>query len=165
MSFSPFPDYKFKSILDISTDFLNEKEIKLLLLDLDNTVSPYKTQSPEKAITEWVEGMKKADIRLFIVSNNRGSRPKIFAEALGINYIGNAKKPFTAGIMRAIEISGFEKKHTALAGDQVYTDVLAANGAGIRSILVEPIKFTNFLLAVRYALERPFRRVKKRSDI
>ncbi len=165
MSFSPFPDYKFKSILDISPDFLKENGIELLLLDLDNTVSPYKTQAPDSTVTAWAEKMKKAGIRLFIVSNNRGDRPKVFAEALDINYIGRAGKPFTAGVIQAMDYSGAEKKNTALAGDQVYTDVLAANGAGIKSILVEPIKFTNPLLAIRYALELPFRRAKKRSCV
>ena len=50
---------------------------------------------------------------------------------------------------------------TALAGDQIFTDTLGANLAGVSSILVEPIKFTNVFLRLRYYGEMPFRKMYK----
>ena len=44
----------------------------------------------------------------------------------------------------------------ALAGDQIYTDVLGANCAGIRSILIKSIDNHTFWLKVRHVLEKPF---------
>ena len=161
MSFSPVPDHKFKRLEDISPKFLKERGISLLLMDLDNTVSPYKINTPTPEILDWAGKMKKAGITLFIVSNNRGDRPEIFSRALDVQFINRAGKPGCSGVMRAISAAGIEKRETALVGDQVYTDILAANRAGITGILVEPIKFTNPFLAIRYFFELPFRHEKK----
>ena len=50
----------------------------------------------------------------------------------------------------------------ALAGDQIYTDTLAANRAGVRSILVEPIHLHNVWLRLRHVAELPFIHLAKR---
>ena len=161
MAFSLLPTLKYNKLTDVSPSDLAGRGIKLLILDLDNTVSPYKINEPTAEVTAWRESMEGAGITLFIVSNNHGERPRIFSEKLKIPYIKRAKKPFTRGIYAAMEAVGAAKSETALAGDQIYTDMLAANFAGITGILVEPIKFSNPLLAVRYFFELPFRHIKK----
>ena len=44
----------------------------------------------------------------------------------------------------------------ALVGDQIYTDTLGANCAGIRSILVKAIHNHTFWLKLRHVAEKPF---------
>jgi HAD superfamily phosphatase (TIGR01668 family) len=162
----PIPDFSFKKLTDVKPGFLHDLGIKLLLLDLDNTVAPYGDDTPSAEIIFWVEEMKVADIALFIISNNRSDRPQKFSKALGISYINRAWKPSTKGIDKAIFDSGFNREETAFAGDQVYTDILAAKRAGIMSILVKPIKLrNNFLLAIRYALEFPFRLLARNKAV
>ena len=41
-------------------------------------------------------------------------------------------------------------------GDQIYTDTLGANLAGVRPILVKAIHNHNFWLKLRHAAEMPF---------
>ena len=43
-----------------------------------------------------------------------------------------------------------------MAGDQIYTDTLGANGAGVKSILVKAIANHNFWLKARHVAELPF---------
>ena len=157
MSFLPIPDVRFRALWDISPVFLREKGIKLLLLDLDNTMAPYTTPVPSEALLRWREAMREAGIRLYIVSNNKGDRPMIFAGALDIPFIKLARKPSRKGLIRAMEAEGMDKAATALVGDQIYTDVFAAKRLGIRALLVEPIRLTNPLHALRYIAEIPFR--------
>jgi HAD superfamily phosphatase (TIGR01668 family) len=158
MSFSLIPNYSFRSISDVSPDFLKLRGITLLLVDLDNTIAPYGTLEPTAEIAAWATAVKEAGIELFIVSNNHGSeRVKSFADTFGIGYIMSANKPFSAGVKRAMAQLGKTEKETALAGDQIFTDVIAANSAGITSIIVVPIKIINPLLNLRYWLEAPFR--------
>ena len=53
---------------------------------------------------------------------------------------------------------GVTKEQTAIVGDQVFTDVLGGNRAGISAILVEPIRLAgNPGRYLRYAVEVPFR--------
>lgn len=158
MSFSLIPDYSFPDICKVTPEFLQTASIRLLLLDLDNTMAPYGTLVPSREIAEWAEAVKKSGVTPFILTNNRKTeRVEALSRALGMGYIMNARKPFVTGINQALEKLGFSKEETALAGDQIFTDVLAANCAGITSIVVRPIKSLNPLFNLRYWLEAPFR--------
>lgn len=162
MSFSLIPNYSFHSLCSVTPEFLKERGINLLLLDLDNTMAPYGTVLPSEDIAVWAETMKKNDIELFIITNNTGSkRVESLAAAFGIGYIMSAKKPFVSGIKRALKQLGRTTSETALAGDQIYTDIIAANSAGILSIIVQPLKLRNPMLNLRYWLEAPFRAMCK----
>lgn len=158
MSFSLIPDYSFQSICHVTPEFLRTRGIRLLLLDLDNTIAPYGTVVPSEQIAAWAENIKNSGVTLFIITNNRGSeRVEKLAEAFGVRYIMKAGKPLITGIIRALEQLGKKPEETALAGDQVFTDILAANSAGLTSIIVEPIKIRNPMLNLRYWVEAPFR--------
>ena len=158
MSFSLIPAYSFRVITDISPDFLLRAGIRHLMLDLDNTIAAYDEDSPSDDILCWVNNMKTNGISLMIVSNSSHViRVAVFAEAFDIGSIIRAAKPSPASILHYIDDTGFSARESALVGDQIFTDTLAANRAGVYSIIVKPRKFTNPLLALRYIIELPFR--------
>ena len=164
MSFSPVPDYSFQKLDDLTPEFLRCIGVSLLLCDLDNTIVPYKsTGMPTRDITEWAEGMRAAGVDLFVVSNTHSDRAKTFATALDIPYVQKARKPMLKGMKIAMKETGKAPEEAALVGDQIYTDVIAANRMGVCSILVKPIKLGNVLLAVRYLMEIPFRAIGRRK--
>lgn len=160
----PVPSFCENSIYDITPRMLKEEGIGFLIMDLDNTLSPYDLNAPTDELTAWVDALRSAGIDMFILSNNRGNRPEIFSAALGVDYAGRAGKPFTRVLRSVIAQRGHALSETALIGDQVYTDVLCAAGGGIRSILVKPINMKNPLLALRYCLEAPFRAIYKKRN-
>ena len=47
-------------------------------------------------------------------------------------------KPAPFAVRRALSLVGVEAREAVLIGDQVFTDVMAGNLAGVRTILVEP---------------------------
>jgi HAD superfamily phosphatase (TIGR01668 family) len=158
MSFSPFPRYKFYTLLRLTPEFLRGIGVSLLMLDLDNTIAPYRTAEPSAATIEWARAMENAGITLFIVSNSRKSnRVAAFAAALGIEYVYHARKPSPRTVLEVAARLNVPPCEAALAGDQIFTDTLAANRAGAVSILVKPIKFENPLHALRYIAEQPIR--------
>ena len=157
MSFSLIADFSADRLVDLDPEFFKSKGISFVLLDLDNTLSPYGTLEPEPEVIRWREDMAEGGIELFFVSNSKKQRPVIFSEKLDIPYIMRARKPSPRGIYEALKRTGHKKEETVLIGDQIYTDTLAANLAGVRMILVRPIKFSNIFLALRYGLELPFR--------
>ena len=161
MSFSLHPEYVISKLSLLTPDMLKKIGAELLILDLDNTVSPYDEASPNPQVLLWTEKMKRGGIKLYIVSNSKKIRPDIFAQAMDVPMIKYARKPSPKMIRRAIKESGVAPENTALVGDQIFTDVLGANLAGVKSILVEPIKFTNPFLALRYYVETPFRKKYK----
>jgi len=156
--FSPVPRYAFRGLTDVPPDLLGRLGVRFLMLDLDNTVAAYNERSPSDGVARWVAQAKGCGISLLIVSNSlRKERVETFGQALGVDIVTDARKPSPKGILRAMGSAGFPASESALIGDQAFTDALAANRAGVLSIVVRPRRFTNPFLAVRYALEVPFR--------
>ena len=79
-----------------------------------------------------------------------------YCEKYGIDCITHAKKPFPKGIRQCLERYGVPNRECALAGDQIYTDTLGANSAGVTSILVKAIDNHNIWLKLRHVAELPF---------
>lgn len=157
MSFWPVPDIMKNNIYEINPRMLKNRGIELVLLDVDNTIAPYEDDNASPGLKAWADGMRQAGLELFILSNNRGERPAIFAEALGIGYVKKAGKPFTKIAGEVLLEKKIPPERAALIGDQIYTDTLCAKSLGALSVLVEPISFSNVFLRLRYWLEWPFR--------
>jgi len=156
------PRYSFRGLTDISPNFLEKLGVKFLMLDLDNTIAAYGQDTPTDRVTQWARDMKSSGIELFIISNSlKKERVESFAENLAVGYIGSAGKPSPRGVLRAMELAGHNAHESALAGDQIFTDTLAANLAGVLPIIVRPVSCKNPLLALRYLLEQPFRLMGK----
>lgn len=164
MSFIPFPNGFYESVLDIRPEDLRRRGITLLLADLDNTLVPYKTPLPTRELKQWREELAAGGVELFLLSNSRRpGRPKGFADALGIDFIGHAGKPKQGGYRSAMERTGRTVEQTAIVGDQIFTDVLGGTLAGITTILVRPIRLAgNPGRYLRYWVETPFRMVARR---
>lgn len=156
MRFPLFPTYKVETVTAISPKALEEKGIRLLMLDFDNTIVPYTTNEPTEEMAHWLQDMIASDIALCVVSNSKRDRVRIFCKNYGLSCITHAKKPFSKGIKECLSQYGFSPAQCALAGDQIYTDVLGANGTGVNSILVKAIHNHNFWLKARHVLELPW---------
>ncbi|MBR6337439.1 MAG: YqeG family HAD IIIA-type phosphatase [Ruminococcus sp.] len=151
------PTYVFDKVGDITPGFLKSKNIKALILDLDNTLTTHNNPEVPKKSLDWVNTMKSAGISLIIVSNNHPPRVKPFADKLGIDFECEGKKPLTFGYTRAIKRLGIPKNNVASVGDQIFTDVLGCNLKGIRSLFVFPIEpETSRPFRFKRWCERPF---------
>ena len=156
MPISLLPDVIANAVTDIKPEWLKSRNIRLLMLDFDNTIVPYTTNTPTEAVENWLKEMLVSDIQLCVVSNSKRSRVKIFCEHYGMECITHAKKPFPKGIRECLAKYGVPASEAALVGDQIYTDTLGANGCGVTSVLVEAIHNHNFWLKARHVLELPF---------
>jgi HAD superfamily phosphatase (TIGR01668 family) len=125
---------------------------------LDNTLAPYGGKPPSNELKAWKDSLARAGIRVFIISNTKRPRVDLFAKQFGVDFIKHAKKPFRASVERAMAKFGASPGTTALVGDQLFTDILAANNCKLTSILVRPISLNNPLYFLRYCAELPFRR-------
>ncbi len=166
MPILPVPDRVYPSVLDIDPHALAKGGVKLLLADLDNTLTRYGQSDPDQAVVAWRSALREAGVELFLLSNSRRpDRVRYYAQALDIPVLGHAGKPSPAGYHSAMEQMGRTPNETAMVGDQIFTDILGAKRAGVTALLVEPIALRgNPGRYLRYALEIPFRAAgKKRS--
>ena len=156
MPFSLLPRVLARSLTELTPRLLEERGIRLLMLDFDNTIVPYTTDVPTGEMISWLRDMRKSSIQLCVVSNSRKDRVRRFCEKYGLDCITHARKPFQKGIRECLAKYGIPPFQAALAGDQIYTDTLGANCAGVMPILVRAIDNHNFWLKARHVLELPF---------
>ena len=156
MPISFLPKVIAPAVTDIAPDWLKKQNIRLLMLDFDNTIVPYTTDIPTEEMTAWLDSVKKSGILVCVVSNSKHGRVKVFCEKYGIDCITHAKKPFSKGIVRCLRQFDVPAENAALCGDQIFTDTLGANGCGVCSILIQAIDNHNFWLKARHVLEMPF---------
>ena len=159
MSVSLVPDVIFDCYQQITPEFLAERGVTLLLSDLDFTLAAKSTRHPDGAVKAWIKSLHDAGITFMIVSNNRsGRRVTDFCAELGVPYQGHARKPSPAGLRAAMVRAGAGKAHTAMLGDKLLTDVLAARRAEVLSLMVEPVGGAVTLWQkVLHALQAPFK--------
>lgn len=159
--FSLLPKRIYNSVCDLTVAELHNQNIGVLLMDFDNTIVPYTCDVPTGDVIAWLEELTASDIKLCVVSNTKRGRAVAFCEQYGIDCITHARKPFGKGIGRAIKRYDVQSGTIALVGDQIFTDVLGANCAGITSILVTPIHLHNIWLKLRHFLEIPLIAIAK----
>lgn len=156
MKLSFLPAVLCDRLTELTEPWLKNRGIRLLMLDFDNTVVPYTTNTPTEQMEQWLRQMAASDIQLCVVSNSRKDRVKIFCAKYDIPCITHAKKPFSKGIRECLERFDAKPSECALVGDQIFTDTLGANGAGVTPILVKAIHNHNIWLKLRHIAELPF---------
>ena len=164
MSLSLIPRRLFQSYDELTPQTLSDMGVTLLLSDLDFTLAPKKTRRPDEKLKAWIADLQSHGIRFMIVSNNRsGRRVREFCAELGVDYQGHSGKPSTRGIRAAMSRANADAAHTAMLGDKLLTDALAANRAGILSLMVEPCGgAVTPWQKVLHAMQEPFKAVCRR---
>jgi len=147
-----YPKGYFNKVSEISLKYLNENNIKGLILDVDNTLIDYYRNISEETIN-WAKYLKENGIKMCILSNsNKYEKVKEVAEKLGLDYTYFGTKPLKRGFKKAKKMIGLENNEIAAVGDQIFTDVIGANRMKMHSILVEPIKEKDIFIT---KLKRP----------
>lgn len=123
---------------------LKNHGIRILYCDLDNTLVPHFTRKPTENVIKFLKRLKDQNISVWIVSNNVKKRVKEFCQELMENkiisgFIANAKKPLVMKIKKNMKVNKFYPEDIVFLGDQLITDVFAANLLGCKSILVRPL--------------------------
>ena len=156
-----------QSVYEVPVEFYLNNGVKLLLIDLDNTLDSYKLFEPTDRAKEKVTEIKKSGIVPIIVSNNRERRVKKYADAAGVECIYSAHKPFSRRIRNFLKEKGVSATEVMLVGDQLMTDVLAARGAHIRVLLTEKIvKEDQWTTHINRLFDRPIRKhLKKKGKL
>lgn len=150
------PTFALKSVLEITPQALAVHDINALILDLDNTLTTHDNPVPAEGVLDWIADMRSHGIKLLIVSNNSAERVAPFAEILGLHFVPNGAKPLPAGYIKAVKELGYSRKNICAVGDQIFTDILGANLAGIRSVFVYPIEpEKSRFFRIKRAIEKP----------
>lgn len=140
-----YPKIYVDSLLDIPLDKLREQNITAFIIDLDNTITEWNSNEIRSEVEEWFQRINAEGLKSCILSNNGEERIRKVADRLGIPFIHRAAKPRRASFRRAVKLMGVRADQTAVVGDQVFTDILGGNRAGLFTILVKPLARREFI--------------------
>ena len=150
------PDTVFPRITAVTPEFLKERGITALVLDIDNTLTTHDSPELPADVAQWLEARKAEGFQFAVASNNHEPRVAPFAQKIGVKWVADAAKPLPGGLVCAQQQFGVPKEQMALIGDQLFTDVLAARLFGIKALLVEPMAPDHKkLIRFKRVLEKP----------
>jgi HAD superfamily phosphatase (TIGR01668 family) len=133
-------DYK-KNVFDIDFVKLKNSGIENIFIDLDNTLIPYDIHTADERTLLFFNNLHQLGFNVFIISNNKKDRVKLFSDMVNSRYVYSAQKPFKSGFKRALKKIGYpDPKTVCLIGDQFMTDVLGGKRMGFHVIVVDAIK-------------------------
>jgi uncharacterized protein len=162
-----YPDEYRKTVFDVDFAKLKEKNIKNIFIDLDNTLIPYDISKADKKTLELFDRLHNLGFQVFIISNNKKERVKLFANMVKSRYVYSAQKPFKSGFRRALKKVGYpDPKSVCLIGDQFMTDVLGGKRMGFYVIVVDAIKRDSEKWYTKYnrRLEKKILKRLRRND-
>lgn len=161
------PDDCQGSVLDITPEYLKNKGLEGIILDIDNTLIGHNVPVPDGRVMALLERYRAEGIKICVVSNNRRERVAAFCEKIGVkDFVWDALKPAAAGYEKAAELMALKPAQTAAVGDQIFTDVWGARRAGCYAVLLKPIHKggEGAFIAFKRLLEKPILAYIKRKS-
>lgn len=161
------PDLRVKTVYDIDLQSLYDRGFRGIITDLDNTLVGAKEPHATPELIEWLDKAKRIGFQTVIVSNNVRERVHLFTEPLHIPFVYSARKPKVMPFRKALALMKLEPRETVVIGDQLMTDVLGGNRAGLFTILVQPISIRDegFGTRVNRRMEKAIvGRLRKKGD-
>jgi len=127
-------------ITDIELEVLKKDGIKGIILDLDSTLVAPRSGRLTEAVSIWLNSAR-ADFKLAVVSNNkRDDYLSQTASLLAIPVAGRARKPSRGVLLKVLEKLELKPEEAVLVGDRPLTDILGGQRAGMKTVLVHPLK-------------------------
>jgi HAD superfamily phosphatase (TIGR01668 family) len=142
------PDLMVDAVFDVSLGVLEKRQVRAVIVDLDDTLVASNTKHLATAYTQWVAALKEAGIPVLILSNGTRKRVAYYTNLLAIKGFALTGKPFF-GFRRALKTLGSQPNETMMIGDQLFTDILGAKLVGMQSVLVKPLS-SGLLLHTRF---------------
>lgn len=132
--------YMFRKVNDITPEVVRELGLEAILFDLDNTTVKDATLSTIPGAISWIKALKEAGIKVAMVTNTPHIRALWFSRTFGVRFHAYAKKPLPMGLLRMSRKLKVPIEKIGMVGDQVFTDVAAANRCGAVPLLVDPVE-------------------------
>jgi len=142
----PFcPAHAVGSLPEISLDDLKAEGLSLILLDVDHTLVKWKQEDFSPEVLAWIAKAKEMKFDLCILSNTRHpERLARLSAILEVDTFRGRFKPSTHMYEMALERYKKKPEDAVMIGDQIMTDVLGANRAGIDAIWVQKMEGPEF---------------------
>lgn len=133
------------SIYDIDLGDLWNSGYHHMIIDIDNTITAWNQYHIHPRLKSWIQSACDTGFRICLLSNNSQQKVQQFAARLGVIAAPTGGKPFARAFQSALAALQSNTSNTLVIGDQIFTDILGGNRAGLYTILVDPIDTNEFI--------------------
>jgi hypothetical protein len=127
-------------ITDIDLEQLKKDGIKGIILDLDSTLIAPRSGRLTQEAADWLE-IARSQFKMAVVSNNmRDDYIEKIKALLAMPLVGRAGKPGSAVLLKVLSKLELKPEEAVLVGDRPLTDILGGQRAGMKTVLVYPLK-------------------------
>ncbi len=138
------PSQTAASIYDINLKALWDKGYYNIIIDVDNTITAWNHYRMSPSLSNWIQKVKDFGFKICLLSNNKQHKVQKFAAELGVIAAPTGGKPSVKAFQSALAALQSTKDNTIVIGDQIFTDILGGNRAGLYTILVDPVDTREF---------------------
>lgn len=139
------PNLVVAKLEEINLADLRQQGKRGLILDLDNTISPWKKNMVTDEADSFIKLAVSLGYKVCLLSNAGYRRAEEVASDYEIPFVAPALKPLKRSFQRALLVMGLAADEVVVVGDQLFTDVLGGNRAGCYTILVPPLAEKEFI--------------------
>ena len=139
------PDQTAGSIYDIELEDLWNRGYHNIILDIDNTITPWNQYHINPQLDRWLRRAEKTGFRICLLSNSQQQKVQQFALELGVIAAPCRGKPCVRAFQSALAALNCRSCDTLVIGDQILTDILGGNRTGLYTILVDPMDPREFI--------------------
>jgi len=164
------PDQAVTSLYEIEPQALWDSGIRLVLLDVDNTLLPWRGEEMPEESLNWVNAGKALGLQFCILSNTRNpERLQRLAARLGVKALTGKFKPSREMYLEALKEFNSTEEQTVMIWDQLLTDVWGANRSGVQSIWVRRMTNHEFIgtkanRIIERAIGKRLRKIMEEED-
>ncbi len=159
------PDAYYKSLSKVDPNAYKAKGYKIAVFDFDNTLASHGSRESSDYANQQIEKWQNSGFIVAIISNAKQDRADDLAKDLPIDIIGSAKKPGITAFEKVQAMYKVSKAEMLYFGDQIFTDVWAANNYGIEVVLLDPLnKEEPFYIQVKRFLEKIVKILTKKNE-
>ncbi|MDR2431581.1 MAG: HAD hydrolase-like protein [Candidatus Margulisbacteria bacterium] len=132
------PREYLENIFALNLAGLQNQGIKLLLVDVNNTVLPADADYPSLRAIHWFEQLKQHSFRAALISSGwNKTRLSALAEILAVPVYAGVCKPALPALKSILAEYSLAPRECAIVGDALWSDVLLAKLLGAYSVLVK----------------------------
>ena len=127
-------------IEEINLEGLHNRGKKLILLDVDNTLTLWRSEEISAEVLGWIARARELGFGLCIISNTRHpARLQRLSEMLNVPALRGRFKPSRKMFFEALKRFNCPPENAIMIEDQLMTDILGANRSGIEAIWLQPL--------------------------
>ena len=138
---NPFiPNYRFPSLAEVPIEKFANAGKRGALIDIDNTLVEYGVYDllPDSN-REWLNRASSCGVQCLLYSNATQWKIDKIRELTGLPGVPKVYKPAYKLLGKALKMLDCTKQEVIMIGDQICTDILGGNLAGVDTVLVEPL--------------------------